>query len=198
MEGGLEARRRGHGGGWYQTTATGSTPRAEVLLVTPGRSAYERRMSHSRRLLALALGLLSIGFIGCSSPADGPSGLASVRKVFVVDTQAAGVSEADALGDAVHDAAVRELARLGYQAAATSTEAQATLRSSWRVQKAVDGRVSLALSISVFDPSGRRLLSTDSGTALSVNFWNESTVRRAIEQALARLPRPAPSPSAQK
>lgn len=124
--------------------------------------------------------------------------MASVRKVFVTDTQAAGVSEADALGDAVHDAAVRELARLGYQATATSTEAQATLRSSWRVQKAVDGRVSLALSISVFDLSGRRLLSTDSGTALSVNFWNESTVRRAIEQALARLPRPAPSPSAQK
>jgi hypothetical protein len=66
------------------------------------------------------------------------------------------------------------------------------------VNKAVDGRVSLALSITLFDPSGRRLLSTDSGTALSANFWNDSTVRRAIEQVLARLPRPAPSPSAGK
>ena len=115
-----------------------------------------------------------------------------------MDTQGSGIGEADALGDAVHDAAVRELIRLGYQASATSAEAQATLRSSWRVQRAVDGRVSLALSISVFDPSGRRLLSTDSGTALSVNFWNEAAVRRAIEQALARLPRPTPAPSAQK
>ena len=81
---------------------------------------------------------------------------------------------------------------------ATAAEAQATLRSSWRVNKAVDGRVSLALSVTLFDPSGRRLLSTDSGTALSANFWNDSTVRRAIEQALARLPRPEPSPSAGK
>jgi hypothetical protein len=198
VKGGREARRRGHGGGWDQTTATGSTPRAEVLLVTPARSAYKLAMSSSRRLLTLALGLLSIGFIGCSAPVEGPSGLASVRKVFVTETQSAGVTEADALGDAVHDAAVRELARLGYQAVATSTEAQASLRSSWRVQKAVDGRISLALSISIFDPSGRRLLSTDSGTVLSVNFWNESTVRRAIEQALARLPRPTTAPSAQK
>jgi hypothetical protein len=118
--------------------------------------------------------------------------------VFVTDTQASGVGEADALGDSVHDAAVRELVRRGYQATATAAEAQATLRSSWRVNKAADGRVSLALSITFFDPSGRRLLSTDSGTALSANFWNDSTVRRAIEQALARLPRPAPSPSAGK
>ncbi len=62
-------------------------------------------MSSSRRLLTLALGLLSIGFIGCSAPVEGPSGLASVRKVFVTETQSAGVTEADALGDAVHDAA---------------------------------------------------------------------------------------------
>ena len=155
-------------------------------------------MSHPRRLFSLVLGLLALGGVGCSSPSEGPSSLATVRKVFVTDTQASGVGEADALGDSVHDAAVRELARRGYQAAATAAEAQATLRSSWRVNKAADGRVSLALSITFFDPSGRRLLSTDSGTALSANFWNDSTVRRAIEQALARLPRPAPSPSAGK
>lgn len=155
-------------------------------------------MSHPRRLLAVALVLLTLGVVGCSLPTEGTASLATVQKVFVTDTQAAGVGEADALGDSVHDAAVRELVRRGYQATTTASEAQATLRSSWRVNKAVDGRVSLALSITLFDPSGRRLLSTDSGTALSANFWNDSTVRRAIEQVLARLPRPAPSPSAGK
>jgi hypothetical protein len=155
-------------------------------------------MSHPRRLLAFALGLLTLGVVGCSSPNEGPSSLATVRKVYVTDTQPSGVGEADALGDSVHDSAVRELARLGYQATASASEAQATLRSSWRVNKAVDGRVSLALSVTVFDPSGRRLLSADSGAALSANFWNDASVRRAIEQALARLPRPAPSPSAGK
>lgn len=193
-----EAGGTGHGRRWDQTGEAGSTPRAEVRLVTRGRWAYKCTMSHPRRLFSFALGLLALGFVGCSSPTEGPSSLATVRKVFVTDTQAAGVGEADALGDSVHDAAVRELVRLGYQATATAAEAQATLRSSWRVNKAVDGRVSLALSITLFDLSGRRLLSTDSGTALSANFWNDSTVRRAIEQALARLPRPAPSPSAGK
>lgn len=155
-------------------------------------------MSYLRRLLPLSLGFLAAMLAGCLAPSEGASSLAAVRKVFVLDPQACGVSEADALGDAVHDAAVRELARLGYVATATMAEAQASLRSSWRVNKADDGRVSVALSVSLFDPAGRRLLTTDSGTALSINFWNESAVRRAVEQALARLPRPAPAPSAQK
>jgi hypothetical protein len=155
-------------------------------------------MASPRLLLTLALGFFSLLSVGCVTADPAPAGLASVRKVFVMETPGSGISEADALGDAVHDAAVRELARLGYQATVTASDAQATLRSSWRVLKAVDGRVSLALSISVFDPSGRRLLSTDSGTALSVNFWNEAAVRRAIEQALARLPRPAAPASGQK
>ena len=155
-------------------------------------------MPHSRRLFALAFGLLVLGFVGCSAPTESPAGLAAVRKVFVIDTPAAGVPEADALGDSVHDAAVRELVRLGYQATATAAEAQATLRSSWRVHRAADGRVSLALSMTLFDLSGRPLLSADSGTALSANFWNDAAVRRAAAQALARLPRPASAPSAGK
>lgn len=124
--------------------------------------------------------------------------MASVRKVFVQDAQSSGVTEADALADAVHDASVHELARLGYVATRTSAEAQAILRSSWRVNRSADGRVSLALSQSLFDPAGRRLMTTDSGTALSVNFWNESAVRRAVEQGLARLPKVAPAASVQK
>ena len=112
--------------------------------------------------------------------------------------QSSGVTEADALANAVHDAAVHELGHLGYVAPATAGEAQATLRSSWRVNKADDGRVSLALSVSLFDPQGHRLLTADSGTTLSVNFWNEASVHRAVEQALSRLPKAAPAASAQK
>ena len=155
-------------------------------------------MSYPRRPVLLFLGLLSALVAGCSAPAQGTAGLATVRQVFVMDTQLSGVGEADALGDAVHDASVRELTRLGYVATATAAEAQASLRSSWRVDKSADGRVSVALSVSLFDASGRRLVTTDSGTAMSVNFWNESAVRRAVEQALARLPRPEPAPSARK
>jgi hypothetical protein len=110
----------------------------------------------------------------------------------------AGVAEADALANVVHDASVHELAHLGYVATRTPGEAQATLRSSWRVSRADDGRVSLALSQSLFDPSGRRLMTTDSGTTLSVNFWNESAVHRAVGQALARLPKVAPAAATQK
>lgn len=142
--------------------------------------------------------ITAVCFAGCGAPSAGSANLGSIRKVFVTDTQRSGVVEADALADAVHDAAARELGRLGFVATATPSEAQAILRSSWRVNKADDGRVSVALSISLFDPSGHRLLTTDSGTALSINFWNESSVRRAVEQALVSLPPPPAPPSAQK
>jgi hypothetical protein len=151
-----------------------------------------------RLLLSALLALVSVSFLGCASSGAPTTDLASVRKVFVMDTQGSGVTEADALATMVHDASVHELAHLGYVATRTPGEAQATLRSSWRVNRGADGRVSLALSQSLFDAAGRRLMTTDSGTALSVNFWNESAVRRAVEQALARLPKVGPAPSAQK
>lgn len=151
-----------------------------------------------RFLPSVFLALVVVLFTGCAASSAPTSSLASVRKVFVQDAQSSGVTEADALADAVHDASVHELARLGYVATRTSAEAQAILRSSWRVNRSADGRVSLALSQSLFDPAGRRLMTTDSGTALSVNFWNESAVRRAVEQGLARLPKVAPAASVQK
>jgi len=151
-----------------------------------------------RFLPSVFLALVVVLFTGCVASSAPTSSLVSVRKVFVQDAQSSGVTEADALADAVHDASVHELARLGYVATRTSAEAQAILRSSWRVNRSADGRVSLALSQSLFDPAGRRLMTTDSGTALSVNFWNESAVRRAVEQGLARLPKVAPAASVQK
>jgi hypothetical protein len=152
----------------------------------------------TRFLLPASLVLLAALFSGCASSPAPATALVSVRKVFVMDTQNSGVTEADALANDVHDASVQELLRLGYVATRTPGEAQATLRSSWRVNRGDDGRVSLALSQSLFDASGHRLMTTDSGTALSVNFWNESAVHRAVGQALSRLPKLAPAPSAQK
>jgi len=151
-----------------------------------------------RFLPSVFLALVVALFTGCTTFSAPTTSLGAIRKVFVQDTQSCGVPEADALANAVHDASVHGLARLGYVATRTPTEAQATLRSSWRVNRSADGRVSLALSQSLFEPAGRRLMTTDSGTALSVNFWNESAVQRAVEQGLARLPKVAPAPSAQK
>ena len=151
-----------------------------------------------RLLLSASLALIASLFTGCNTSSAPTTALGSVRKVFVQDTPTTGVSEADALATVVHDASVHELAHLGYVATRTPGEAQATLRSSWRVSRAADGRVSLALSQSLFDLGGHRLMTTDSGTSLSVNFWNESAVQRAVEQALARLPKVAPAASSQK
>lgn len=151
-----------------------------------------------RLLSAVIIAGLASFFAGCSTAGSSPSSLATVRKVFVVETPSSGVTEADALANAVHDAAVHELGHHGYVATTNAGEAQATLRSSWRVNKADDGRVSLALSVSLFDPQGHRLLTADSGTTLSVNFWNEASVHRAVEQALSRLPKAAPAASSQK
>lgn len=151
-----------------------------------------------RFLLSASLALIASLFAGCIASSAPTIALGSVRKVFVQDTLGSGVAEADALANVVHDASVHELAHLGYVATRTPGEAQATLRSSWRVSRAADGRVSLALSQSLFDVGGHRLMTTDSGTTLSVNFWNEAAVQRAVEQALARLPKVAPAASAQK
>lgn len=151
-----------------------------------------------RLLLSASLALIASFFAGCTASSAPGTALGSVRKVFVQDTQSSGVTEADALANAVHDASVHELAHLGYVATRTPGEAQATLRSSWRVSRADDGRVSLALSQSLFDAAGRRLMTTDSGTTLSVNFWNEAAVHRAVGQALARLPKVSPAAATQK
>ena len=94
--------------------------------------------------------------------------------------------------NAVHDASVSELRRLGYVVVTNTSEADAVLKSSWRIKKSEDNRNDLqvaSLSVSLFDRKNRRLFDADSGPSVPANFWNESRASTEIANMLNRLGR---------
>ncbi|TSA30889.1 MAG: hypothetical protein D4R66_08260 [Opitutales bacterium] len=140
--------------------------------------------------IALAA-LFTVVSIACSTRSTPSADLKSVTKIYVADTVASNSLETNALNNAVHDAAVRELQRLGYAIATNSNDANATLRSSWRIRKGEGVRndsESLSLSLSLFSKSGQRLFDADSGPAVLANFWNEPRTNTEVSAILARLP----------
>jgi hypothetical protein len=141
--------------------------------------------------IALAA-LFTVVSIACSTRSTPSADLKSVTKIYVADTVASNSLETNALNNAVHDTAVRELQRLGYAIATNSNDANATLRSSWRIRKGEGVRndsESLSLSLSLFSKSGQRLFDADSGPAVLANFWNESRANTEVSAILSRLPR---------
>jgi|APGre2960657468_1045069.scaffolds.fasta_scaffold00321_7 hypothetical protein len=141
--------------------------------------------------IALAA-LFTVVSIACSTRSTPSADLKTVTKIYVADTVASNSVETNALNNAVHDTAVRELQRLGYAIATNSNDANATLRSSWRIRKGEGVRndsESLSLSLSLFSKSGQRLFDADSGPAVLANFWNESRANTEVSAILSRLPR---------
>lgn len=145
------------------------------------------------RLGQMALvALFTVISVACSTRSTPSADLKSVTKIYVADTVASNSLETNALNNAVHDTAVRELQRLGYVIATNSNDANATLRSSWRIRKGEGVRndsESLSLSLSLFSKSGQRLFDADSGPAVLANFWNESRANTEVSAILSRLPR---------
>ncbi len=135
--------------------------------------------------------LFAVILVACSTSSTPSADLKSVTKIYVADTVASNSLETNSLNNAVHDTAVRELQRLGYAIVTNSNEANATLRSSWRIRKGEGVRndsESLSLSLSLFSKSGQRLFDADSGPAVLANFWNESRTNTEVIAILARLP----------
>ncbi|MCX6920765.1 MAG: hypothetical protein NTX20_05520 [Verrucomicrobia bacterium] len=140
--------------------------------------------------IALAA-LFAVISVACSTSPTSSADLKSVTKIYVADTVASNSLETNSLSNAVHDTAVRELQRLGYAIVTNSNEANATLRSSWRIRKGEGVRndsESLSLSLSLFSKSGQRVFDADSGPAVLANFWNESRTNTEVIAILARLP----------
>lgn len=174
----------------------GSSYRGQFLLYDVPACLFARtsnkQVMNLPRLGQIALAaLFAVISVACSTSATSSADLKSVSKIFVADTAASNTLETNALNNAVHDAAVRELQRLGYAITSNSNEANATLRSSWRTRKGEGVRndsESISLSLSLFSKSGQRLFDADSGPAVLANFWNESRANTEVIAMLARLP----------
>jgi hypothetical protein len=142
--------------------------------------------------LSLALALLGAFFIGCTTGTSPHVSLSTIGRIYVAETVGANTAETSASSAAVHDAAVSELRRLGYTVAASSTEADAILRSSWRIKKSEDNRNDAqvaSLSVSLFDKKNHRLFDADSGPYVPTAFWNESRAGSEVAGMLNRLGR---------
>ena len=131
-------------------------------------------MHRSGMLFGLIWFALACLDVGCapSRRAEGPR---AVTRVFVVPPPP------DPLAEAAHDAFVRALRRSGYVVPASSPEAQAVARLSWRQSEDAQ-----ALCLSLSDPAGGLLRSvTDEGQRRS--FWTSAQAADAAGRLAAHL-----------
>ncbi|MFM7742238.1 MAG: hypothetical protein ACKO8X_01925 [Verrucomicrobiota bacterium] len=112
--------------------------------------------------------------VGCapSRRAEGPR---AVTRVFVVPPPP------DTLAEAAHDAFVRALRQRGYVVPASSPEADAVARLSWRQSEDAQ-----ALCLSLSDPAGG-LLRSVTGEGKRRSFWTSALAADAAGRLAARL-----------
>jgi hypothetical protein len=149
-------------------------------------------MHHLLKASSLLLAVLATFLSGCTTGGSPHVSLSTISRVYVADTVGASTSETASASNAVHDASVSELRRLGYVVVTNTSEADAVLKSSWRIKKSEDNRNDLqvaSLSVSLFDKKNHRLFDADSGPSVPANFWNESRASTEIASMLNRLGR---------
>ncbi len=138
-----------------------------------------------------ALNFFSFAFFGTRSISQFSGGsLKGVSRVYVAETIGATTPETTGATNAVHDAAVRELGARGYVVVPAAAQADAVLRSSWRIRQSETNNSNIpvvSLSVSLFDKSGHRLFDADSGSSVPTSFWNESRAAQEASVMLGRL-----------
>ena len=147
-----------------------------------------------RKPVALALAAFVALFPGCPTPSQSGGSLKGVSRIYVAETIGATTLETTGATNAVHDAAVLALGVRGYVVVPTAGQADAVLRSSWRIRQSETNSSNIpvvSLSVSLFDKSGHRLFDTDSGSSIPTTFWNESRAAQETSGMLDRLTKAA-------
>jgi hypothetical protein len=92
----------------------------------------------------------------------------------------------------VVDTAEGELRSHGYTVTQSKADAEATLRSTWRISNSGNNNrrdeISLSLSMSLFNKEGQRVFSGDSGSAVPMSFWSVAKTATAVDSVLSQLP----------
>ncbi|MSR72129.1 MAG: hypothetical protein EXS20_02015 [Opitutales bacterium] len=92
----------------------------------------------------------------------------------------------------VIETAQGELRSHGYTVTESKADADATLRSTWRISQSGNNlrkdEVSISLSMSLFNKQGQRVFSGDSGSAVPISFWSVAKTATAVDSVLSQLP----------
>ncbi len=148
---------------------------------------------HPHLKFALALLTVLAAFLsGCATGATPHASLAGITRVYVADTVGGATPETSNASNAVHDASISELRHLGYVVVLNAAEADAVLKSSWRIKKSEDNRQDVqvaSLSLSLFNKKNQRLFDADSGPSVPSGFWSESRAISEVNGMLNHLSR---------
>jgi hypothetical protein len=146
---------------------------------------------HFTRFTPLALVLIAFSFIGCSSSPRAQKSI-NFTKVYVETPQTSDFSNDMQFNSTVVETAEGELRSHGYTVTESKVDADATLRSTWRISRNGNNmrkdEVSVSLSMSLFNKQGQRVFSGDSGSAIPIGFWSVAKTATAVDSVLSQLP----------
>jgi hypothetical protein len=144
---------------------------------------------HFTRLTPLVL--IALSLIGCSSSPRAQKSI-NFTKVYVESPQTSDSSNVIQFNSTVVDTAEGELRSHGYTVTQSKADAEATLRSTWRISNIGNNNrrdeISLSLSMSLFNNEGQRVFSGDSGSAIPMSFWSVAKTATAVGSVLSQLP----------
>jgi hypothetical protein len=144
---------------------------------------------HFTRLTPLVL--IALSLIGCSSSPRAQKSI-NFTKVYVESPQTSDSSNVIQFNSTVVDTAEGELRSHGYTVTQSKADAEATLRSTWRISNSGNNNrrdeISLSLSMSLFNKEGQRVFSGDSGSAVPMSFWSVAKTATAVDSVLSKLP----------
>jgi len=146
---------------------------------------------HFTRFASLALVSIAFLFTGCSSSPRAQKSI-NFTKVYVETPQTSDFSNAIQFNSTVVETAEGELRSHGYTVTQSKADADATLRSTWRISNNANNmrkdEVSISLSMSLFNKQGQRVFSGDSGSAVPIGFWSVAKTATAVDNVLLQLP----------
>jgi hypothetical protein len=144
---------------------------------------------HFTKLTPLVL--IALSLIGCSSSPRAQKSI-NFTKVYVESPQTSDSSNVIQFNSTVVDTAEGELRSHGYTVTQSKADAEATLRSTWRISNSGNNNrrdeISLSLSMSLFNKEGQRVFSGDSGSAVPMSFWSVAKTATAVDSVLSQLP----------
>ena len=143
-------------------------------------------MHRLRRAILCFLGVVSLGFGGCSAGSPAP-GL--VRSIYVEDSSGVAPPDMAQYADVIHDTSVRVLVERGYVASMEPASADAFLRASWVVRPAIagtpQGRVTLQMTLVSRDGAVLRVL--DIVTDTPAGFLSRERISDHIREKLGAI-----------
>lgn len=146
---------------------------------------------HLTRFVPILLVITAFSFIGCNSTPRSQTSI-NFSKVYVEVPQSSDSSIVSSFNTSVVETAEGELRSRGYVITNNKADADATLRSTWHISNNINSarkdEVSLSLSMSLFTKQGKKVFSSDSGSAVPASFWNVAKTVTTVDNVLARLP----------